>query len=59
MEFNFYGFMVSGRTVKLKSINCVEIYYITAMTSNTKLGFVKLTTLNLKDLEANRKILLL
>ena len=59
MEFNFFIFTVSGRTVKLKSINCVKIHCITAMTSSTKLGFVKLTTLNLKDLEANRKILLL
>ena len=59
MEFNFYVFMVSGRTIKLESINRVEIHYIAAMTSSTQLGFVKLTTLNLKDLEANRKILLL
>ena len=24
----FYGFMVSGRTVKLKSVNWMKIYYI-------------------------------
>ena len=50
----FYGFMVSGRTIKLKSINWMEIYYTIATTSNTNLSFIKLT-FNLNHLEANRK----
>ena len=49
MEFNFYGFMVSGRTVKLKSVNCMEIYYTTAMTSSTKMGFIKLKSVNFQS----------
>ena len=28
MELNFNGFTVSGRIVKLKSVNWMEIYYI-------------------------------
>ena len=46
MECNF---MVSGsgRTLKLlKSINCMEMYYTTAMTSNMKLDFIKLNSIN-------------
>ena len=39
MEFNF-KLTVSGRTVKLKSVNWMEIYYTTAMTSSTKLGVI-------------------
>ena len=46
--------MVSGRTIKLKSINWMEIYHTIAMTSNTNLSFIKLT-FNLNNLEANRK----
>ena len=46
--------MVSGRTIKLKSINWMEIYYTIATTSNMNLSFIKLT-FNLNDLEANRK----
>ena len=34
-------FMLSGRTIKLKFINWMEIYYTIAMTSSTKLGFIK------------------
>ena len=49
--------MVSGRTVKLKSVNCMEIYYAITMTLSMKLGFVKLKSINFY-LEANRKILL-
>ena len=32
-----YGFMVSGRTIKLKSVNYMEIYYTTAMKSSIKI----------------------
>ena len=38
--------MVSDRTVKLKSINYMETYNTTAMTLNTKLGFIKLKSIN-------------
>ena len=49
--------MATGRALKLKSVNYMEIYYTTAMTSNTNLGFVKLI-FNLNDLETKRKIIL-
>ena len=54
MEFNF---TVSGRTIELKSINCMEIYCTTDI-SSTKMSFIKLnlSTFNLNDLEANHKI---
>ena len=58
MEFNF---TVSGRAVKFKSVNYMEIYLTTAMTSSMKLGFIKLnpSTFNLNDLEVNCKIFVL
>ena len=37
--------MVSDRNVKLKSMNCMEIY-TTAMTPSTKLDFVNLKSVN-------------
>ena len=46
MEFNF---TVSGRTVKLKSVNCLvmEIYYTAnAMTLSMKLGYRKVNFLS-------------
>ena len=37
-EINFYGFMVCGKTIKLKSVDCIEIYYTTVMTFSTLLS---------------------
>ena len=43
IEFNF---TVSGTTVKLISVNCMEIYYTIAVTSSMKLGFIKSESVN-------------
>ena len=43
MEFNFTVLqLVVARTLKLKSVNCMEIYYTTAMTSEHKTGLRKI-----------------
>ena len=43
MKFNF---TFSDRTVKLKFVNCMEIYYTTTVTLNMILGFIKLKSNN-------------
>ena len=52
--------MVSGRTVKLKSVNCMEIcyttYYCHDIEHETRLRKIKiLPTFNLSDVETNHK----
>ena len=53
-EFNFTA---NGKTVKLKPVNCMEIYYTITTTSSTKLSFRKFN-FDVNDSQANRKILL-